>query len=153
MRRLAITFTSMAAACGGTGDDGDDEMVDCTLETRDDEFVVGLEKLSPGGYHFQLMQSVPAPPARHDNQWTLHIADAAGAPLAGATVTVVPFMPDHGHGTGVSTVVTESTTVVGEYDANPVNLFMPGLWEVYVTVDTAPPAMDEQVVYRFCIPG
>jgi hypothetical protein len=153
MRRLAIAFSLVLAAC--SGDDGDDEApVDCALETRDDDFAIGLEKVSTSGLHYRLMQSDPAPPARFDNRWTIQVTDTNGAPLAGQTITVTPFMPDHGHGTGVVTVVTESATTLGEYDANPVFLAMPGLHQVFVDIaPTTTPVDNDQVVFAFCIPG
>ena len=100
------------------------------------------------------MQSDPAPPSRFENLWTMQVTDAGGAPLAGQTITVTPFMPDHGHGTGVVTVVTESPTTLGEYIADPVFLSMPGLHQVFVDIAPArtPPDPD-QVVFAFCIPG
>ena len=154
MRRLAIAFSLVLAACSGGGGDGDDMPIDCALETRDDEFAIGLEKISPNGTHFRLMQAEPAPPERFENRWTIQVTDAGGAPLAGRTITVTPWMPDHGHGTGVVTVVTESATTPGEYVADPVFLAMPTLHEVFVDISPAqtPPDPD-QVVFRFCIPG
>jgi len=144
---LALIALAPLVACGGGGSTSDDEHYDCAMEDRADTFVVGLEKVSPSGLHFRLMQSNPAPPSRGDNDFTLQIADGAGAPVTGATLTVVPYMPDHGHGTSVPVVISESTTVPGQYDFNPVNLWMPGLWQVLVTKDT------EQVIFAFCIPG
>src|SRR5262245_20565140 len=116
-RTFAFLIVPLAlAACGGGEDPvGDDEHYDCSVEDRDDTFVVGLEKVSQSGLHYQLMMSDPAPPARGDNHMTLHLETAAAAPMGGAPLTVVPYMPDHGHGTAVPVVITERTTVVGEY--------------------------------------
>jgi hypothetical protein len=155
MRRFAcIALCAIAplAACGGGGDPpGDDEHYDCSMETRQDEFVVGLEKVSPSGTHFILMSSVPAPPGRGDNHFVLHLTDSSAAPMAGATLTVRPYMPDHGHGTAVPVVITESTTVVGEYDVNPVNFHMPGLWQVLISAGSVTDA--NTAVFAFCVPG
>jgi hypothetical protein len=143
-----VSIVSVTAACGGSEPDpGDDEHYDCAQEPRGETFTVGLEKVSPGGVHVRIMQSVPAPPARGDNVLTIQLADSGGAPMAGANLSLVPFMPDHGHGTPVDAVVTESTTVVGQYEVAPVNLWMPGLWQLLVNVGS------EQVIYAFCIPG
>jgi hypothetical protein len=148
---FAIPALLSFAACGsGGGDDnpGDDEHYDCALEDRADTFVVGLEKISDAGTHFRIMQSVPAPPARGDNTLTFQITDGANAPIVDAELEVKPYMPDHGHGSPIQAVVTESTTVTGEYEVAPVNLWMPGLWQIIV--DRTPA---EQVIFAFCIPG
>jgi hypothetical protein len=154
MRRsacLALCLVAPLAACGGGEDAGDDEHYDCTMETRDDDFVVGLEKVSASGTHFILMSSVPAPPARGDNQMTLHLQDSAAAPMGGASLTVRPYMPDHGHGTAVQAVITESTTVIGEYDLDPVNFHMPGLWQLLISA--GPVTEANTATFAFCVPG
>ena len=152
MTRVALLGIVCAAACSSSGDDGmaDDEHYDCAMEDRDDDFVVGLEKVGANGVRFRLVESVPAPPSRGDNRWRVQVMDTGGAGVAGATLEVVPFMPDHRHGTSVVPVVTESTTTIGEYAADPVNLWMPGLWQTTVRTTTAPA---DFVVFAFCIPG
>jgi hypothetical protein len=150
-RIAAAAFLASASACAGDDHHGDDEPVNCATETRDDDFVVGLEKGGRDGLlMFRLMSSTPAPPGRGDNTWEIDIVDAGGAPRAGATVVVTPFMPDHQHGTPIDAVVTESTTIVGRYTATPINLWMPGLWEV--TIETTSVPLD-RATYKFCIPG
>jgi hypothetical protein len=139
----------------GCGDDGaqPDAGYNCELETRDDEYTAGMEKTGAGGMTFRLVSSDPAPPSRYDNTWVIEILDDTGAPLDGATVEVTPFMPDHGHGTGIAAVVTEDPDVDGRYLVEPVNLFMPGLWEI--TIEATPAggtaADRDEAVFSFCI--
>src|SRR5258706_11964706 len=87
------------AACG-TSDPGpgDDTHYDCTMEPRADTFAVGLEHVTTAGVHYVLVSSVPAPPARGDNDIVIHIEDATAAPMTGQQLTIRPYMPDHGHG-------------------------------------------------------
>ena len=155
MRRLAClalaTLAPLTTACSGGDPADDDETYDCTMETRDDEFVVGLEKVSASGTHFILRSSDPAPPARGDNHMVLELRDSSAAPMAGATLTVRPFMPDHGHGTAVQAVITESTSVIGQYDLDPVNFHMPGLWQLLITAGAVTDA--NTATFAFCIPG
>ena len=145
---LAVSVVVAACGGGGGGDDmGDD--YDCMLEEDDDTFVVGLEKVSPSGLRYRLMSADPAPPQRGDNHFVVHLLDAAGAPLAGAALGVVQYMPAHGHGSSVPVVITESITVIGEYDVNPVNLHMKELWQIFMS--TSENDADE-VMFAFCIP-
>jgi hypothetical protein len=144
----AALALAVAACGGGEGGGTPDGGYDCAIEDRDDDFVAGLEKTGEdGALRFRLMQSTPAPPSRGNNAWTIEVVDAAGAPVPGAALTVKPFMPDHQHGTGIKAKLTEQSD--GLYLAEPVNLWMPGLWEV--TIEARAAAATDRVVYRFCI--
>jgi hypothetical protein len=156
--RSVICLTTLVlfatAACGGGGGEPD-AGYNCALEDRDDEFIAGMEKVGARGMTFRLVSADPAPPARFENAWVIEIDDASGAPLGGATVSVVPLMPDHGHGTSVRAVVTPDDAIDGRYGVAPINLFMPGLWAV--TIQAMPAggttADRDDAVFRFCIPG
>jgi len=149
---LALAALALVPACG---DDGalPDAGYNCAVEDRDDEYTAGMEKVGEGGMTFRLVSSDPAPPSRYDNTWVIEIEDAGGAPLVGAEVEVTPYMPDHGHGTGIEAVVTPDPDLDGRYQAVPVNLFMPGLWQV--TIQATPAggtAVDrDEAVFTFCI--
>ncbi len=62
----------------------------------------------------------------------LAISDGAGTPVAGLTLTIVPFMPAHGHGASVAPTVSE--TAPGVYVATPLDFFMAGHWELLTTL-------------------
>jgi len=87
----------------------------------------------------------PQPPVRGSDaaEFTIVGADLATAAL---TFAVVPWMPAHGHGTAVQPVVTEMSP--GVFVATPLYLYMPGHWELRMTVggagadDTATVAVD-----------
>lgn len=155
MRALSITFVSLVslAACAGDHHGGDDsESYNCETETRDDEFVVGLTKMGNANQlSFKLLSATPAPPARDDNTWLLQL-DASTGPMANATVTVTPFMPDHQHGTPIA-VEVEAMPTAGQYTLSPINMWMPGLWEITISATAAEPAVDDSTVFRFCIPS
>ena len=57
---------------------------------------------------------------------------ARGAPVAGLTLTIVPFMPAHGHGASVDPTVSE--TAPGIYVATPLDFFMAGNWELMTAI-------------------
>lgn len=154
---LALAAVSQVAACSGGHEGHADagDAVNCATETRDDEFVVGLQKTgTAGALDFQLMTASPAPPARGDNTWVVQVSQmvngVVGSPVSGASIIVTPFMPDHEHGTPIQAEVTPMATA-GQYELSPINLWMPGLWETTLSVTSA--SGTDKVVYRFCIPS
>jgi hypothetical protein len=122
--------------------------VDCSTETRADTYMLGLSKTGEQ-VRVSFVDAMPAPPARGDNIWTLEVMDLNDVPMDGMAVEATPFMPDHQHGTTVVATVTAGQNP-GQYVAEPVNLFMAGLWEV--TLDfTLPDMTTDSVVFRFCV--
>ncbi len=152
-RCLVPALVAVAVAVSGAagcGDDGDDVIpYDCSTEPRAEPFVPGMQQVGAGGTSFTLVSSEPSPPIRDDNRWELQIGD--GGAFTGA-VEVVPFMPDHRHGTPIAPVVTPVAGSPGRFVADPVNLWMPGLWDVTVRATPAGGVRDE-VVFRLCIDG
>ena len=96
------------------------------------------------------MESNPAPPAKQSNVLTLQVADASGKPVDGATLSVLPYMPDHGHGSSVKPTVTAKGG--GTYEVTNVYLPMPGLWRLTVTVQM-PNVAAQDAAFSFCIDG
>ena len=74
----------------------------------------------------------PDPPTAGEDAAQLVFTDATGAPVAGLDLSVVPWMPAHGHGTSVNPTITEATP--GVFLASPLYLFMPGSWELRMTI-------------------
>jgi YtkA-like len=72
----------------------------------------------------------PAAPVAGENDFQLAVFDAAGAPALGLAVTVVPWMPAHGHGAPVRPTVVGAGP--GVFLATPVYLYMPGRWELRI---------------------
>lgn len=129
-----------------TGETG--EAGDCAAETRDDAFAIGLNK-SGSLIQASFVSANPAPPIKGDNTWVIEFDDLQGEPLSGATVTALPMMPDHGHGTAVNAVVT-ALEQPGRFEITPVNLFMTGYWEITLDVTLAGGEVDS-VVFGFCV--
>jgi hypothetical protein len=125
--------------------------VDCTMVTGADTFTVGLEKMGQGGtLDFKLMSATPSPPARGDNSWVVQINQTASgaAPLEGAQLQVTPFMPAHQHGSPIMVQITPMPDA-GQYKLEPVNLWMPGVWET--TIRASAGTSTDSAVYKFCI--
>jgi YtkA-like len=155
----AVVAITAAAACSSsstgttpaadTGNADSGVAVTCQNDPRVATYVANLvEKSASGSMSVTLVSSDPAPPIRGTNDWVVKIADASGNPMANATLTVTPFMPDHGHGTSVTPTVT--TNPDGSYAVANVYLFMPGVWRVTIA-NTA--AAADSVDFFFCIPG
>lgn len=152
----ALGLSSLTAACGGGTTSGDDEQpVNCATETRGDAFHTDLEKMGEGSkVDFTLVSADPAPPMRDDNAWIIRLnsvtGGVAGDPMTGATIRVTPYMPDHQH-VSPTTVTITAMPEAGQYKLDPVNFWMPGLWETTISVTSGDTT--DKAVYRFCIPN
>ncbi|HEU0031295.1 MAG TPA: FixH family protein [Kofleriaceae bacterium] len=159
--RLALialaTVPSLAAACSGDDGTGDDtQTVNCAEETRDEDFVAGLEKAGQAGaLDFKLLTADPAPPARFDNTWVVQVNAMSngivGAPVNGASMAVTPYMPDHGHVSPKTVTLQPVAGADGQYTLTPIYFGMPGYWET--TLDVTTPSGNDTVVFKFCIPS
>jgi hypothetical protein len=111
----------------------------------------GLTKTTQAGaFTVKLSALDPISPAIGTNVWTLDVADAAGKPVDGATFTIKPWMPDHGHGTQIVPSATPMG-VPGEYQIKPLYLFMAGLWQITFTVQSAASSTPDTVVFSVCL--
>jgi len=84
-----------------------------------------------GGLRVEVRWS-PATPVRGQDAVELTFRDDNGDLVDGLGVGVVPWMPAHGHGTSVEPTVTP--TGPGVVVASPVYLYMPGEWQLRMTI-------------------
>jgi hypothetical protein len=126
----------------------------CETEARAMPYVQGMMVTSAsGGLTVKLLRSVPGPPVKGTNTWTVEVDQAdTGAALDGLTIAVDPYMPDHMHGT--NPVLVTPGTAAGTYTMNPLYLYMSGYWEVRMTLAgaTAVDAGTDDATIRICIP-
>ena len=160
MRDISSSFALLLAlglsGCGShhqgsSGGGADGAMATCAMEPRALAYAAGMQL--PGMnqlFVVTLLASDPGPPWKGDNTWMLRVAGSDGAPADNLMLAVVPFMPDHGHGTPIKVRVTPSAG--GNYKLERVNLFMAGLWQVTITIKTGDNKVD-QVMFPFCIEG
>jgi hypothetical protein len=134
---------------GSSGSSGGFQNTACAQDTRKDIYTAGLAKQS-AALSVKIVESTPSPPKKGTNTMLLQIDDAAGKPLEGATVSVLPYMPDHAHGSAVTPVVTAMGG--GKYAVAKLYYPMPGLWKVTVTVQM-PGAAPQEVAFNFCFDG
>jgi hypothetical protein len=151
---LALAAGLALSGCGSSppaSADATGKLSSCDTETRAIPYMANLTRRSDSGaFTAVLVDSVPGPPIKGSNDWTVRIVDAGGAPIDGLTVTAAPKMPDHVHPTSVLPVVTAKGG--GVYDLAPVYLFMPGYWVVTLTLQPASGPSDT-VTFPVCIPS
>jgi hypothetical protein len=143
---LAVT------ACGG--DDGDPAPASggaggtsAACGGRGETFSAGMRKTGEEDtFDFVLLSADPAPPQLFDNVWRVRVEDA-GSPVEKAELSVKTWMPDHEHGSPKQTGIKELSP--GEYELSPVNLFMPGYWEIEVHASLTPKV--DSVKFSFCV--
>ena len=108
------------------------------------------QKGAAGALAVKLESINPNPVIKGNNDWKIQVVDAQGAPVSGATITVKPYMPDHGHGSSIIPQVAAGADP-GTYDVSLLNLFMPGIWTVTFDVTTQDNVTDS-AVFTFCVP-
>lgn len=110
---------------------------------------LGLEK-SGELLRVRFVDAMPAPPERYDNIWDIEVLDlATGMPRDDVDLVVEPFMIDHMHGTTIECHVSD-LPAPGQLHLDPVNLYMPDLWEVRLHFTLPDGALDE-IDFRFCV--
>ena len=142
--------TSDTADSGGDSSSAVDVCGDtATWDTWED----GLSRVGDGSLlTFTIAAAEPSPPDKGDNVWTIGVSAVAdGSPVSDETVTIAPFMPEHGHGTNPATVTTTSNGD-GTYTSTSFNLFMGGLWQLTIGA-TGGAAGFDSAMFSFCILG
>jgi len=73
------------------------------------------------------------PPVRGANPFDIEVVRVDdGTALENLELTVTPWMPAMGHGTSTRPIVSDAGA--GHYLAESVHLFMPGLWELRISL-------------------
>jgi hypothetical protein len=126
----------------------------CDSDPRVLAFTPGLlVKGKSGALQAKLLTIDPTRVSKGDNTWSLQLltGDGTDKPVDGATLTVKPFMPDHGHGSAIVPLVTPAGSE-GKYAITRLNLFMPGLWQITINAAVpGTPAVTDSIVYTFCV--
>jgi hypothetical protein len=153
---LPLVLLLLLAACGGSSsstanNEGIDagDVIDCSTDSRVFSYKAGMSvKSANGQLSYELVQSNPGPPAKGNDVWNLMVTDTAtGAPQPSLSLSVLPFMPDHGHGSSVDAQITNGGA--GNYTVTPLYFFMPGVWRITFTNN----ANSDTAIFFFCVPG
>ena len=131
-------------------------MISCAGDPRVSMYMDGMIKAGlAGAAQVKITSATPSPPANGQNTWTIQLMDRTGTPMAGA-VTVLPDMPDHGHVSPQTPVVTAGATV-GAYTVSNLYLFMAGVWRIQLSISTGSAAdggsLVDIVTFYFCVQG
>lgn len=95
-----------------------------------------------------LLEATPEPAIVGNNSWLFSLT-LDGQPVEGLadSLTLIPFMPDHGHGTAIPVEVTEEA--VGHYRFEPVHMRMAGFWEHTVAIQNL--RIQAELVFGICL--
>lgn len=150
---LLIASGCGSASSGDTTGAGGAAPSLCAKDPRAEAYAVGLEQKSDDGrMKIRFIDASPAPPSKGTNQWTIQLLDGSDKPIDDATMTIKPFMPDHGHGSSITPQVTWMKSN-GNYQITLVDLFMPGIWQITFNITPPGGAAPDAVVFTFCVDG
>lgn len=147
----AVSLSACGSSTTTTPDAGNGVVIDCTHDSRVLQYAPNVSVTSANGaLDFILVDSTPAPPARGTNVWSMRITNTSGANQPNMPVNVLPFMPDHGHGTSITASMTANAD--GTYTVQPLYLFMAGVWRVtFTTMPASGPS--DTADFFFCVEG
>jgi YtkA-like len=140
VRAISLLATLLCTACGGE---------QAPLQTAPLVFsgAPAETATSKGGQLLIDIRWSWSPPVVGYDASEMTITDRTGAPATGLTLTIVPWMPAHGHSASVAPTVSETSP--GVYVAAPLDFYMSGTWQLLTTItgtgsidDSAQPSVD-----------
>jgi hypothetical protein len=121
---LVLLVTACVCACGG--DDAADPST-ASVDASSPQVVV-----TESGRFATTLSWSSGVPVKGNNRVELRLTTRDNAPISGATVTLLPWMPAHAHGTSVKPTVVE--TAPGVFSATSVYLYMAGQWQLRIGI-------------------
>jgi hypothetical protein len=155
-----VALFATAAGCAGCSEKSDQPLAatdaalvgdasDPTCGGKGTPFELPVTAKTPNGeFAATLTASDPPKFGMGDNAWTLRIDDADGKPAPGVVFNVVPWMTLHKHGAVKAVVVTDEGD--GAYEAKPINVNMPGIWDIRIEFPAADGGAPLRAVFSFC---
>jgi hypothetical protein len=125
---LALGCSSADAAVENSGAGG---AGDAACDEQGQPLVPELTLQGAQDVEVQLLSLEPPEPVVGDNTWLVSVI-RAGMPFEGATLTVLPWMPEHQHASTKTVLVDE--TDPGTYRLAPVYLGMVGYWQIGIDI-------------------
>lgn len=112
---------------------GVDACVDGTTADPGDFPAAALTSIDGARVRVELRTAPDQPPIRGSMAADLAVTDlVTGAPVAGLTIVVEPWMPSMGHGTGSTPLAVDAGH--GHYQIDELGLFMAGGWVLRLTI-------------------
>jgi hypothetical protein len=147
---LALLGSLLAAACGGSDESSSPPPARVPTCQEADVYQRGLEKAgNKQGIKVAIVDAEPAPPqAEVYNKLRVRVTDGGGQPMDDVALVIHTLMPEHNHGVTVPIKVTPLGQ--GEFEINPLYLFMAGFWEITVIVQQGSDETD-RVTFSFCV--
>jgi hypothetical protein len=141
-----------AASADELADASADAYVGCATDPRVSVYGAGAAAESQDqSIRVVLVATDPVAPLVGMNTWTVRVEDASDAAVSDASLTVAPYMPDHGHGSPLVPVATSNGD--GTYAIAPLYFFMPGVWRIGITVSPSDASPSSTVDFFFCVGG
>lgn len=134
MTRSLATLLLLSACADNAGDP---DVPECATVAPGDTWT------SRAGAVVTIVATNPSPPARFTNWWAVTVDDREGAPMIDpARLEVSAFMPEHGNS---APAVPGVTSEVDGLVIGPLELWMPGRWEIRFDLDA------ERIIVPICI--
>lgn len=99
-----------------------------------------------GVFRISVRSTVTPIPMSRLHQWTVHLSDAAGRPVDGASLSVDGGMPEHGHGLPTAPRAAAAGTP-GDYVISGMKFSMTGWWVLKLGV-TAPDGRTDRITFN-----
>ncbi len=145
--------TGVGDSTGVGGGGGQDGQGGGAQGSGSDSYVAGLAKEGTSHvYRFVLVESAPIPKYTGPYTWTVKLTDLDGNATSGASLVAEPRMELHAHGTSPPLFDATPTGEPGTYTLGGMDLFMPGVWTVYLRVMEGD-ALKDEVAFRFDLEG
>jgi hypothetical protein len=122
--RLVITLAALTACSDGNAT--------TSAESAFPDVAYTSVTTEGGTYRVEVRTAPVQPPTRGNVDVEVRVTDPSGAPIDGVAIGVVPWMPADGHGASVIPIVSPDGS--GRYRVTNVNLFMPGSWQLRMTL-------------------
>jgi hypothetical protein len=138
-------MSTLFCGCDDTTDACADQFAaaeDISTVESPDTYLSGVQKVTDQGHFIvELVRSTPPPKFTGDFTWELTVQDNACVEVGDLEVKAEPTMPQHGHGT--TPEYTDATVnTANKYTLTDMNLFMPGVWQIEVTVTASDGTVD-----------
>jgi hypothetical protein len=151
---VTIACSSSGSSGGSSAAPGDSGAIGCGGDTRAESYSADMGQMGTSGvFRFVLVSASPQPVTTGTETWVVKITTAGGTPVTDATFPSTPstpnprpWMPEHGHGTSEVTVTNNHD---GTYAFNPMYLFMEGLWETDIVVESG--GKSDSTKFFFCL--